>query len=152
MNAPNMNDNTVHHVGNAHTPRMQRDFMQIFLINISLTVWIQANKSLYPTGRRFIHGDQKVLVSTYKKEGLVDFIKTLKNEFNVELLSTGGTARLFAIERDPSSRGLAYTGFPELFDGRIKTLHPRIEGGILFRRDNEKDREDAKVNGIERST
>jgi len=77
---------------------------------------------------------KRALLSVSDKTGLVDFARALANA-GVELLSTGGTAKAL---RDA---GLAvidvseYTGFPEMLDGRVKTLHPRVHGGILARRD-----------------
>jgi phosphoribosylaminoimidazolecarboxamide formyltransferase/IMP cyclohydrolase len=77
---------------------------------------------------------QRALLSVSDKTGLVDFARALAND-GVELLSTGGTAKAL---RDA---GLAvidvseYTGFPEMLDGRVKTLHPKVHGGILARRD-----------------
>ncbi|MBW8328008.1 MAG: bifunctional phosphoribosylaminoimidazolecarboxamide formyltransferase/IMP cyclohydrolase [Thiobacillus sp.] len=77
---------------------------------------------------------QRALLSVSDKTGLVDFARALANA-GVELLSTGGTAKTL---RDA---GLAvidvseYTGFPEMLDGRVKTLHPKVHGGILARRD-----------------
>ncbi len=77
---------------------------------------------------------RRALLSVSDKTGLVDFATTLA-EAGVELLSTGGTAKLLA------DAGLAvvevadYTGFPEMLDGRVKTLHPKIHGGLLARRD-----------------
>ncbi|HRK78895.1 MAG TPA: bifunctional phosphoribosylaminoimidazolecarboxamide formyltransferase/IMP cyclohydrolase [Thiobacillus sp.] len=77
---------------------------------------------------------QRALLSVSDKTGLVDFARTLATS-GVELLSTGGTAKAL---RDA---GLAvidvseYTGFPEMLDGRVKTLHPKVHGGILARRD-----------------
>src|SRR5574340_174159 len=77
---------------------------------------------------------QRALLSVSDKTGIVDFARALANA-GVELLSTGGTAKAL---RDA---GLAvidvseYTGFPEMLDGRVKTLHPKVHGGILARRD-----------------
>src|SRR5918912_1420343 len=78
---------------------------------------------------------RRALLSVSDKSGLVEFARALRG-FGVELLSTGGTAkglREAGIEaRDVSD----VTGFPEMMDGRVKTLHPRIHGGILAVRDN----------------
>ena len=77
----------------------------------------------------------RALVSVSDKTGIVDFVRELKN-FNVEIISTGGTAKALrdaGIEvRDISD----VTGFPEMMDGRVKTLHPRVHGGLLALRDN----------------
>ena len=76
---------------------------------------------------------RRALLSVSDKTGLVDFARALSRR-NVELLSTGGTARAL---RDAGLAVIdvsAYTGFPEIMDGRVKTLHPRVHGGLLGRR------------------
>src|SRR2546423_1092080 len=78
---------------------------------------------------------KRALLSVSDKTGLVEFARAL-NGFNVELLSTGGTAQALR-EAGLEVREVAdVTGFPEMLDGRIKTLHPRIHGGLLAVRDN----------------
>ena len=67
----------------------------------------------------------------------------------VEILSTGGTAKALRDAGVPVKDVSDYTGFPEMLDGRLKTLHPKIHGGLLSRRDNPKDMEDIKEYGIE---
>ena len=62
-------------------------------------------------------------------------ISSLINKLNVEILSTGGTAKLFRDNNIPVIEVGDYTGFPEMLDGRVKTLHPKVHGGILGRRD-----------------
>lgn len=90
---------------------------------------------------------QRALISVSDKSGLVEFARGLA-EFGVELLSTGGTATAL---RDA---GLAvkdvseHTGFPEMLDGRVKTLHPMVHGGLLFRRDNPEHVKQAAEHGI----
>ena len=91
---------------------------------------------------------KRVLISAYKKHGIVDFAKTLQEEFNVEIISSGGTGRLLSSNGIDVQQVSDFTGAPELFDGRIKTLHPRIEGGILYRRDDEDDLKEAVDNNI----
>ncbi|TCT21976.1 bifunctional phosphoribosylaminoimidazolecarboxamide formyltransferase/IMP cyclohydrolase [Thiobaca trueperi] len=76
---------------------------------------------------------QRALISVSDKTGLVDFARTLAAR-GVEILSTGGTARLLAEQGIPVIEVSDFTGFPEMMDGRVKTLHPRIHGGILGRR------------------
>jgi phosphoribosylaminoimidazolecarboxamide formyltransferase/IMP cyclohydrolase len=77
---------------------------------------------------------RRALISVHDKTGVVDLVKALAG-FGVEILSTGGTARLLR-ESGLAVRDVAdVTGFPEMMDGRVKTLHPRIHGGILARRD-----------------
>ncbi|MEO8061686.1 MAG: bifunctional phosphoribosylaminoimidazolecarboxamide formyltransferase/IMP cyclohydrolase [Pseudomonadota bacterium] len=76
---------------------------------------------------------RRALLSVSDKTGLVDFAKLLAAR-KVELLSTGGTARLLIDAGIPVTEVSAYTGFPEIMDGRVKTLHPRVHGGLLGRR------------------
>jgi phosphoribosylaminoimidazolecarboxamide formyltransferase/IMP cyclohydrolase len=76
----------------------------------------------------------RALVSVSDKRGLVEFAKGLA-ALGVELLSTGGTAKLLADAGIPVTQVSDYTGFPEMLDGRVKTLHPKIHGGLLGRRD-----------------
>jgi len=77
----------------------------------------------------------RALVSVSDKGGLVEFVKALR-EFDVEILSTGGTAKLLADAGIPVVPVSQHTGSPEILDGRVKTLHPKIHGGILGRRDD----------------
>ena len=79
------------------------------------------------------HIIQRALLSVSDKSGLLDFAKQL-NARGIELLSTGGTAKLLADNGVPVTEVSDYTGFPEMMDGRVKTLHPKIHGGILARR------------------
>ncbi|ODV13405.1 MAG: bifunctional phosphoribosylaminoimidazolecarboxamide formyltransferase/IMP cyclohydrolase [Rubrivivax sp. SCN 70-15] len=74
------------------------------------------------------------LISVSDKTGIVDFARALHG-LGVKLLSTGGTARLLADAGLPVTEVAEVTGFPEMLDGRVKTLHPRIHGGLLARRD-----------------
>ena len=74
------------------------------------------------------------LLSVSDKTGIVDFARALQQR-GVRLLSTGGTARLLADAGLPVTEVAEVTGFPEMLDGRVKTLHPRIHGGLLARRD-----------------
>jgi phosphoribosylaminoimidazolecarboxamide formyltransferase/IMP cyclohydrolase len=76
----------------------------------------------------------QALLSVSDKTGLVDFARAL-HELGVKLLSTGGTAKTLVGAGLPVVEVGAYTGFPEMLDGRVKTLHPKVHGGILFRRD-----------------
>lgn len=76
---------------------------------------------------------QRALISVSDKTGIVDFARELAG-FGVEILSTGGTARLLADSGIAVIEVSDYTGFPEMMDGRVKTLHPKIHGGILGRR------------------
>ncbi len=78
---------------------------------------------------------RRALLSVTDKSGLVDFAKRLAGR-GIELISTGGTARLLREVGLPVRNVSEVTGFPEILDGRVKTLHPRIAGGILARRSN----------------
>jgi len=73
------------------------------------------------------------LISVSDKTNIVDFAKSL-NQMSVRILSTGGTAKLLEENNIPVTEVSDYTGFPEMMDGRVKTLHPKVHGGILGRR------------------
>ena len=75
----------------------------------------------------------RALISVSDKTGIVEFAEAL-HQRDVEILSTGGTAKLLAENKIPVIEVSDYTGFPEMMDGRVKTLHPKIHGGILGRR------------------
>jgi phosphoribosylaminoimidazolecarboxamide formyltransferase/IMP cyclohydrolase len=77
---------------------------------------------------------RRALVSVSDKRGVVDLVRGLVRR-GVEILSTGGTAKLIAEAGLPVRQVSDYTGFPEMMDGRVKTLHPKIHGGLLGRRD-----------------
>ncbi len=77
---------------------------------------------------------QRALISVSDKTGVLAFVQTLR-ERGVEILSTGGTARMLRDAGIVVTEVSDYTGFPEMLDGRVKTLHPKIHGGILGRRD-----------------
>lgn len=77
---------------------------------------------------------KRALISVSDKNGIVDFAKALVG-LGVEILSTGGTAKLFRDNNIPVIEVSDYTGFPEMLDGRVKTLHPKVHGGLLGRRD-----------------
>ena len=87
------------------------------------------------------------LISVTDKSGIVEFARSLE-KLGVEILSTGGTAKAL---RDGSVTVLDvsdYTGFPEMMDGRVKTLHPKVHGGLLGRRDNQQDLHMMEIHGI----
>jgi len=90
---------------------------------------------------------ERALISLTDKSGIEDFAKAL-TELGVEILSTGGTAKKMreaGIEvRDVSD----FTGFPEMLDGRVKTLHPLVHGGILNQRENPKHQKQCQEYGI----
>ena len=91
---------------------------------------------------------KRALVSVTDKTGVVEFVKALEDEFGVEVISTGGTARVLSeagVKVVPIEQ---YTGFPEMMDGRVKTLHPKVHGGLLARRDDPKHMAEAAEHGI----
>jgi phosphoribosylaminoimidazolecarboxamide formyltransferase/IMP cyclohydrolase len=90
---------------------------------------------------------KQALLSVSDKSGIVDFAKSL-DALGVKLLSTGGTAKLLADAGLAVTEVADYTGFPEMLDGRVKTLHPKIHGGILARRDLPEHIAALKTHGI----
>ena len=76
---------------------------------------------------------RRALISVSDKTGIVPFAKSL-HQAGIEILSTGGTFKLLQAEQIPAIEIADYTGFPEMMDGRVKTLHPKVHGGILARR------------------
>ena len=89
----------------------------------------------------------RALLSVSDKSGLTQFAQEL-HDLGVELLSTGGTAKAIRDAGIPVIDVSEYTGAPELFDGRVKTLHPKVHGGLLHRRDDDKHLKQAKDNEI----
>lgn len=87
------------------------------------------------------------LISVSDKQGIVDFAGSLK-KLSFEILSTGGTARSLLDAGIEVTEVSSYTGFPEIMDGRVKTLHPKIHGGLLARRDNAADMETLASHGM----
>src|SRR5258707_1574813 len=73
---------------------------------------------------------RRALLSVSDKTGLVELARALANR-NIEILSTGGTAKLLADNGVTGREVSSYTGFPEIMGGRVKTLHPKIHGGLL---------------------
>lgn len=90
---------------------------------------------------------KRALISVSDKTGILDFAKELK-KFGVEIISTGGTAKLLQENNIPVKEVSEYTGFPEMLDGRVKTLHPKIHAGLLALRDNEEHIETLKKHDI----
>ncbi len=103
--------------------------------------------SLPPTLYSITNMIQRALLSVSDKTGLVDFARALHG-MGVELLSTGGTAKAIREAGLPVTEVADYTGFPEMLDGRVKTLHPKIHGGILGRRDLPAHRAAMQQHGI----
>src|SRR4051812_20714914 len=91
---------------------------------------------------------QRALLSVFDKTGLLPFAQVLANA-GIELISTGGTAKALRDAGLKVTDLSAYTGFPEMLDGRVKTLHPKIHGGLLFVRENSGHVAAAKQHGIE---
>jgi phosphoribosylaminoimidazolecarboxamide formyltransferase/IMP cyclohydrolase len=90
---------------------------------------------------------QRALISVSDKNGVVEFSRAL-TELGIELVSTGGTAALLRDSRIPVKDISELTGFPEMMDGRVKTLHPKVHGGILALRDNPEHIDKMKEHGI----
>ena len=109
----------------------------------------------WPAPARFISTPRKTnvmpitraLLSVSDKTGLAAFAKEL-HDMGVELLSTGGTSAALRDAGLPVIDVSEFTGAPELFDGRLKTLHPKVHGGLLHRRDDDEHLAQAKVNDI----
>jgi phosphoribosylaminoimidazolecarboxamide formyltransferase/IMP cyclohydrolase len=91
---------------------------------------------------------QRALISVSDKTGLIDFARELA-ALGIEIISTGGTAKLLAAEGIANTEISAFTGFPEMLDGRVKTLHPKVHGGLLFVRDNPDHCAQAEAHGIQ---
>ena len=91
---------------------------------------------------------QRALISVSDKTGLVEFARDLA-ALGIEIISTGGTAKLLHKEGIATTEISSYTGFPEMMDGRVKTLHPKVHGGLLHLRDNPEHVAQAKEHGIE---
>ena len=90
---------------------------------------------------------QRALISVSDKMGLISFAQILA-QAKIEILSTGGTAKMLR-EAGVAAQDISeYTGFPEMLDGRVKTLHPKVHGGLLFIRGNEKHEAAAREHGI----
>ena len=92
---------------------------------------------------------QTALISVSDKTGVVDFARALHSR-GVRLLSTGGTAKQLAEAGLPVTEVAAHTGSPEILDGRVKTLHPKIHGGLLARRDDPKHLQTLEQHDIDR--
>ncbi len=91
---------------------------------------------------------QRALISVSDKTGVVEFARQLCG-LGVEIVSTGGTARTLRAAGIPVVEVGDYTGFPEMMDGRVKTLHPKIHGGLLYLRDNAEHEATASSHGIQ---
>src|SRR3984885_5890372 len=90
---------------------------------------------------------QRAILSVTDKTGLLEFARRLA-AMNVELVSTGGTAKLLRDSAIAVKDISDLTGFPEMLDGRVKTLHPKVHGGVLHRREDPKHVDAVAENGI----
>ena len=92
---------------------------------------------------------ERALISVTDKTGIVEFAHALVENFGVEVISTGGTAKVLEEAGVPVTPIEEFTGFPEMMDGRVKTLHPKVHGGLLARRDSKKHMAEAEEHGIQ---
>ena len=92
--------------------------------------------------------EKRALISVSDKTGVVEFAKEIVRKHGYSILSTGGTAKLLAANGVPVTEVSDYTGFPEMMNGRVKTLHPKIHGGLLCLRSSEEHMAQAKEHGI----
>ncbi|MFZ5516418.1 MAG: bifunctional phosphoribosylaminoimidazolecarboxamide formyltransferase/IMP cyclohydrolase [Candidatus Zhuqueibacterota bacterium] len=90
---------------------------------------------------------KRVLISVYDKQGIVEFARFLK-QFDMDIISTGGTSKLLKQNGIPCLSVSEITGAPEMLDGRVKTLHPKIHGAILAKRDNKDHMAQLKEHGM----
>ncbi len=90
----------------------------------------------------------RALISVSDKTGIAKFARTLERQ-GVDIISTGGTAELLRKEKIPVREISSFTAFPEVLEGRVKTLHPRVHGGLLYKRGNPKHEAEAKECGFE---
>ena len=96
-------------------------------------------------------GVQKIsrcLISVSDKTGIIDLARFLEKN-NIEIISTGGTYKLLNASGIKVREISDFTGFPEMMDGRLKTLHPKVHGGLLTVMDNTKHLDDAVKNSID---
>jgi phosphoribosylaminoimidazolecarboxamide formyltransferase / IMP cyclohydrolase len=90
----------------------------------------------------------RALISVSDKRGVAAFARALERQ-GVDIISTGGTAELLRKEKIPVREISSFTAFPEVLDGRVKTLHPRVHGGLLYKRGNEKHEAEARECGFD---
>jgi len=91
---------------------------------------------------------RRALVSVSDKSGLAEFSDVL-HKMGVEIISTGGTANFLRERKIPVTEISDYTGFPEILDGRVKTLHPRVHGGLLAIRGKSSHQDQMKAQNIQ---
>src|SRR5215813_3664895 len=92
-------------------------------------------------------GVERALLSVFDKTGIVEFARRLAAQ-KIEILSTGGTAKLLRESGVPVKDVSEFTGWPEMLGGRVKTLHPKVHGGLLYRRNLAEDQKQAAEHGI----
>src|SRR5919206_4731488 len=90
----------------------------------------------------------RALISVSDKTGIATFARILEKQ-GVDIISTGGTADLLRKEKIPVRDISSFTAFPEVLEGRVKTLHPRVHGGLLYKRGNAKHEKEARDQGFE---
>jgi len=90
---------------------------------------------------------ERALISVFDKTGIADFAKRLAS-LRIEILSTGGTAKLLREAGVPVRDVAGFTGWPEMLGGRVKTLHPKVHGGLLYRRGHAEDQQQAAEHGL----
>ena len=89
------------------------------------------------------------LVSVSDKKNIIPFCKELVEQFNYKILSSGGTAKHLIEAKIPVIKVADFTNSPEILGGRVKTLHPKIHGGILAKRTDEEHKKDIEANNLE---
>ena len=92
-------------------------------------------------------GVKRALISVFDKTGIVEFAREL-SALGIEIVSTGGTAKLLRDEGVAVRDVAEMTGWPEMLGGRVKTLHPKVHGGILYQRGKAEDRKQVEEHGI----
>src|SRR5947199_10152644 len=85
----------------------------------------------------------RALISVSDKTGIASFARALERQ-GIDIISTGGTAKLWRNEAVPVREISSFTAFPEVLEGRVKTLHPRVHGGLLYKRGNPKQEAEAR--------
>ena len=90
----------------------------------------------------------RALISVSDKKGIAEFARALEKQ-GVDIISTGGTAELLRKKGVPVREISSFTGYPEVLEGRVKTLHPRVHGGLLYKRGNSKHEKEAREQGFE---
>jgi len=90
----------------------------------------------------------RALISVSDKTGIASFARAIEGQ-GIDIISTGGTAELLRKEGVPVREISSFTAFPEVLEGRVKTLHPRVHGGLLYKRGNPKHEAEARECGFE---